>query len=133
MANIPSSEWKWYGNAAHFICGKWCRFHMATEVGPWLISTVGEMVHPSDSGAHERTEEEYLDKNPLGKEVGYGRLFETYVFEITGHCTDGKCGCGLPIFDGCETEGRGSNTRADATRIHREMCEKYAATTPEAR
>src|SRR5919106_127620 len=36
------TELKWFGHAAHFICGRWCRFHLATQVGDYLVSTVGE-------------------------------------------------------------------------------------------
>lgn len=47
---INANEWEWFGNAAHFICGRWCRFHLATKVGKYLISTVGEYVSPRNSG-----------------------------------------------------------------------------------
>jgi hypothetical protein len=35
---------RWFGHAGHFICAEWCRFHLCTQVGPYLISTVGEYV-----------------------------------------------------------------------------------------
>lgn len=124
---IPHSEWKWSGSAAHFICGRWCRFHMATEIGPWLVSTVGEFVHPSDSGASEATEAAYLTKNPLGKEIGYKRLFETMVFRVTGHCDQEGCRCGLPLIEGTELDTKGYNDRAAANAGHLELCERWAA------
>lgn len=39
---VSREEWEWFGTAAHLIVGQDCRFHMATIIGPWLISTVGE-------------------------------------------------------------------------------------------
>jgi hypothetical protein len=56
-SDIPVHNWKWFGSAAHFICGRWCRFHLATQVGRYLISTVGEFVHPRHGGS-ERAEAE---------------------------------------------------------------------------
>jgi hypothetical protein len=43
VPSLASREgWEWFGNAAHLIVSRDCRFHLATLVGPWLISTVGE-------------------------------------------------------------------------------------------
>ena len=42
MAKAYVSKWKWFGHAGHFICGTHCRFHPPTQVGKYLISTVGE-------------------------------------------------------------------------------------------
>ena len=35
-------DWKWFRHPGHFICARWCRFHLCTQVGKWLVSTVGE-------------------------------------------------------------------------------------------
>lgn len=67
---IAKRDWKWYGQAAHLIVGQWCRFHMATEIGPWLVSTVGAYVHPRHSGGGERGEAEWLKKNWPGEDEG---------------------------------------------------------------
>lgn len=42
-AACSPSSWEWYGHPAHFICGDKCRFHLATKVGKYLVSTVGEL------------------------------------------------------------------------------------------
>ena len=42
----PQSEWKWFGVAAHFIGGISCEFHLATQVGSVLVSTVGQYKLP---------------------------------------------------------------------------------------
>jgi len=124
---VPHSEWKHFGNAAHFICGRWCRFHLATQVGPWLVSTVGEYVHPSRSAGSERTEIDYLLDNPLGEEIGGGRFFETMVFPAGEPCNTKECACGMPAIGGDEVDFSGYMTRKEATEGHRAMCEKYAA------
>ena len=118
------SSWEWYGSAAHFCCGRWCRFHMATKVGPWLVSTVGEYVHPRHSGASEKTEAEWLKENWPGEEIGYGRKYETMVFEAGKTC---ECGCGLPTIDGSAVDFMGANTAGDARENHMALCRKYAS------
>ena len=40
---VTKDKWVWMGHAGHFICGHDCRFHMATRVGKYLVSTVGEL------------------------------------------------------------------------------------------
>lgn len=50
---IPPEKWKWFGHPAHFICGRDCRFHLATKIGRWLVSTLGEYL--PDEGSREIT------------------------------------------------------------------------------
>jgi len=77
---VPMNRWKWFGSSAHFICGRWCRFHLATLVGKYLISTVGEFVHPRNSGGSEEVESKWLAKNFPGKDIGINTKYETMVF-----------------------------------------------------
>ena len=122
---IPKADWKWYGNAAHFICGQWCRFHLATKVGRVVVSTIGEYVHPRNSKGSERAETEWLSENPLGENVGAGRKFETMVFPTRGDKCE--CGCGLPtVVYKYDLDFMGHDTREDATKGHMEMCERWA-------
>ena len=44
---IPKEDWKWFGSPGHYICSRWCRFHLCTLVGQYIVSTIGEYVHPS--------------------------------------------------------------------------------------
>ncbi|MGD0968648.1 MAG: hypothetical protein ABR949_10205 [Candidatus Aquilonibacter sp.] len=113
---IPESEWKWYGHVAHFICGARCRFHLATEIGKYLVSTVGEM--PPTRDAYSDTFED----------IGLGRKYETMVFEVGGHCVEAECGqCGLPHPDSySELDADGYNDAGAATRGHYAMCERAA-------
>jgi hypothetical protein len=125
-------DWKWYGLAGHFICGRWCRFHLCTTVGNYLISTVGQYVHPMNSKGGEQAEAAWLLENPDVQEIGLGRTYETMVFPFTGKvCKLEGCMCGQPeASDWCEIDGGGTNSVADATEKHYELCKKYAAVMP---
>lgn len=125
---VPRDEWQWFGHAAHFICGRWCRFHLATQVGPWLVSTVGQYVHPRHGKGTEVGESAWLAKNPNGEEIGFGRFYETMVFRAGEPCTAKDCGCGLPtLADASEQDSSGYNDAGAATRGHYAMCDKWAA------
>ncbi len=121
---IYREDWEWYGNAAHLIVGRWCRFHLATKIGDMIVSTVGEYVHPRHSGSSERTEAEWLQKNWPGEEVGCDRKFETMVFAWDGtYC---ECGCGLPKIIPSELACNGYNDHHAAREGHLEMCLRAA-------
>jgi hypothetical protein len=131
-AGIPPELWVWHGHVGHHICGAWMRFHMLTEVGNYLISTIGEMVTPGDSGGSERAEAEWLRKNFPGRDVGLGRKYETYVFPLGLEvCKEKDCGCNArQPSNWSELAGRGSNTRGDARNRHMELCREYAEMQP---
>lgn len=126
---ISPSEWEWFGHAGHFICGRWCRFHLCTKVGPYLVSTVGEFVHPRHSKGSERTEAEWLAKNPNGADIGCDRKYETMVFKADNTpCDSLECGCGMPGLgdDGQELDMLPANKAGDARDNHMTLCEHYA-------
>ncbi len=123
---VPESEWRWFGLAGHFICGRWCRFHLCTAVGEYLISTVGLFVHPRHSAGREDTESDWLSRNPDGEEIGRDRFYETMVFRCGKPCVAPGCNCGMPEHDGGELDFEGYQTVRDATEGHRRMCEKWA-------
>lgn len=129
---IPESRWEWYGHAAHFICGRWCRFHMATRVGKYLVSTVGLYVHPSRSGGNETTEKHWLASNPNGEKIGCDRFYETFVFKAGEPCSAPNCGCGLPSIDGNELDTLVANDAGTARENHKRMCKKTARADPKA-
>ncbi len=125
-SKVPESEWQWFGFSAHFCCGEWCRFHMATRIGDLLVSTVGKYVHPRNSGASENSEREWLAGNPEGEDIGYDRKYETMMFRVDGECA---CGCGQPTIDGHELEARGANDSKLARENHMMVCRKAALST----
>jgi hypothetical protein len=113
---VPHSEWRWFGDAGHFICGAWCRFHLATQIGDVLVSTVGRYFPTSKP-------EVAIPKD--GEEIGWGRRYETMAFKVTGKLCD--CGCGIPTIIPSEIEFDGyNNAKAhDAlARAFEEMAER---------
>lgn len=140
---INKREWRWFGTAGHFICGPWCRFHLCTQVGPWLVSTVGQL-WPERSSREIQAEihdPKWLEENGHLKgdafdaaymkrfgfnEVGCHRKFETMVFRAGTPCTVPECNCGMPEIDGKELDMEAYNEAGAATDGHMAMCEKWA-------
>jgi hypothetical protein len=135
--------WKWFGHAAHFICGDKCRFHMATHVGRYLVSTIGELwperrvreinaeVHdPKWLGENIHLKGDYFDfaymKRFGFEKVGCDRKYETFVFKAGKPCRVKDCMCGLPSIDGNELDSLLANDAGTATKNHRKMCAKWA-------
>lgn len=134
---------KWFGNAGHFICSHWCRFHLTTQVGPWLVSTVGEYwperpareMHARVYDAAWLAENHHLKGdhfdsaylNRFGfQEIGSGRTYETMVFCAGNPCARTDCGCGLPEIDGSQLDFRGYTDAGAATRGHMAMLKKWS-------
>ena len=132
------ADWKWYGNAGHFICAQWCEFHLCTEVGAFLVSTVGQYMPPESvreilaqsrgvslEGKGDARLADYHKKIGYEK-LGFERTFETMVFRIgADRCTRSDCNCGLPDFYVEELEMIPYNQAGDANTGHLAMCEKY--------
>ena len=143
--NVPVEEWEWFGSAAHFICGRWCRFHLATKVGPWLVSTVGEywpdrgvreihaQIHDSawllTNGDRQGDDFDAAYMRRFGfEDIGYQRKYETMVFLAGDPCAVEGCACGLPsLASGTERDFAPANTARAATENHRALCAKWAA------
>jgi hypothetical protein len=135
-------SWEWYGHAAHFICGDKCRFHLATKIGRYLVSTVGELwpeqeVRRIYAQVHDQ---KWLEDNQhlkgdhfdaaymfrFGFDTVGDRKYETMVFEAGKPCSTKKCGCGLPEISGLELDLAGYNSAKDARAGHMAMCLKWA-------
>ena len=137
---IPQSDWRWYGKAAHFILGSLCRFHLATLIGEYMVSTVGEYVPDApvreilaDSrgivleGRGDARVASWMEQNGYEKLGGGDRTYETMVFRVTGSiCTAEGCNCGLPEIDPVELAADGYTLAGDAQAGHYAMCEKWA-------
>lgn len=137
MNGLPKSEWVWMGHAAHFILSHQCRFHLATYVGGYLVSTVGEYV-PAEGvremlansrgkpleGRGDAREADWFKKFGF-EEVGFNRKYETYVFNA-GPSNDCPS-CPFRPTDYSEVDGLGSNDSGEAYQNHLAMCEKWAA------
>ena len=136
--SVPVGEWKWFGNAAHLIVGSDCRFHLATEIGDFVVSTVGEYFPDAEVreimarsrnvtlvGMGDARRADYMRK--IGyEEIGFGRKYETMVFRVVGHCDAEGCGCGLPRIDGSELDYEGANDAKTATENHNKLCHEWA-------
>lgn len=100
---------KWYGYAGHFIGGKRCAFHLSTNTGKHLISTVGH----------------YLPKNNDDMvNIGAGRedYFETYVFVCDGEDKDGNPN----VTEWLEIDGERYADSLSAEKGHYKYLEKYS-------
>jgi hypothetical protein len=88
----------------HFVAE--CRFHLATFIGSWLISTVGDYRH-----------------NGKRDTIGSGRTFETLVFSTDGikHSDEGH----PTVVDWLEKGFAGYNDEEAANRGHARMVAKY--------
>jgi hypothetical protein len=136
----PESEWRWFGSVGHFICGTDCRFHLCTQIGNFLVSTIGELLFDEPvreilaqtrgiqlEGQGDARRADYMRK--IGyEEIGYQCKYETMVFRTTGDvCHAPECSCGLPRIDPTDLDGRGYNTAGAATIGHLELCRQFAA------
>jgi len=100
--------WKWYGYAGHFIGGKKCAFHLATRVGSYLVSTVGD----------------YRPDGQSRETVGSGPedFFETFVFECDGEDSDGN----PSIANWSSIDCKRYEDSLVAEQGHYEFCHRYA-------
>ena len=122
----PPDTWRWYGVPGHLIVARHCRFRLATEVGPWLVSTVGMYDPPKEVREIMRDPDGWV-------RLGAGpRLYETMVFRAgLDRCATETCACGMPTHDGLELDMRGYQTASEAQAGHMEMCRRWAANARE--
>lgn len=110
-AETSDAGWKWYGYAGHFIAASDCRFHLATRVGGYLISSVGDY----------RPRGDREERQTIG--AAKDSFFETYVFECLGEDKNGD-----PIVKNySEIDGERYAESIDAERGHYRYCHKYAS------
>ena len=121
-------EWVWMPHPAHFICAKWCRFHLATYVGGFIVSTVGEFVHPRHSGGSEAAEAKWLEKNYPGENIGCDRKYETFVFRAA--LTDKRSCCQYRPTGWGEIDSLPANDSNLAYANHMKLCDKWSKIDP---
>lgn len=136
---IPVLDWKWFGNAGHFIGGSDCRFHLCTLIGDILVSTVGQYFPDSDArdilaesrekpleGKGDYRRADWMKKFGY-EDIGYQRKFETMAFKVSGRvCTAKDCDCGMPEIIPSEIGFDSYNDAGSATKGHVEICRKVA-------
>ena len=106
---------EWLGHKQHFICAHDCQFNLATIVGSYVVSTIGEY-HPNSKRRGD----------VLGdmQDIGWKRKYETMVFKITSE----RQGCGCPVVDGpmSELATNGYDEARDATLGHMAMIKQVS-------
>lgn len=140
---MSEEDWKWFGNAGHLCVGQSCRFHLATKVGKYLVSTVGQYwpersVREIHAKVHDH---EWLDNHGHLKgddfdaaymirfgyqEIGCDRKFETMVFLAGNPCAEKECACGLPSIDSSELDCLPANDPQEAKQNHMRLCAKWS-------
>lgn len=132
---MQKQNWIWMPHAAHFIGGNYCRFHLATYVGGYIVSTVGELFWDSTirentakfkgiilKGKGDERDRDYMKKIGF-EEIGCGRLYETMVFKAGK--SKHKC-CPYEATNWGELDFQGYNTPEDAYKGHLKMCKKWS-------
>jgi len=131
------SDWIWMPHAAHFCCADYCRFKLATCVGDYIVSTVGEYYPDSRiraifadcrgveiEGIGQEWDNDYNNKmgNYGFENIGSDRLYETMVF--VAKKTNHKC-CPYVIESGHEIDMAGYNSPELAYKGHMRLCNKW--------
>jgi hypothetical protein len=110
---LAREDWIWLPHAAHFIGSHFCDFRMATDVGDFIVSTVGEYHRYLTTGNREK------------REIGRDRYYETMIFykKITD---PNDCECCVFCPDGEEIEMIPYNSNVEAMNGHVSACDKYS-------
>lgn len=131
---MKKEGWVWMPHAAHLSVGDRCRFRLATCVGAWVVSTVGEWLPDETTreiiarsrgvaleGIGDEREADFLRKCGF-VELGYRRTYETMVFAAAA--SPGSC-CAWHAAGG-EVDFQGYSDPASAYAGHMELCERWA-------
>ena len=102
-------NWIWYGYAGHLVVSRRCAYHLCTDVGGYLVSTVGAL-YPHDKEMMER----------IGS--GPDDYFETMVFRCDGQNSDGDPN----ILSWEEVELKRYASSLEAEKGHHKFCKRYA-------
>jgi len=133
-------------HAGHFILGHKCRFHLATYVGGYIVSTVGELwserevreIHADVFKPEWLKNNRHLKGDNFDhayfKEFGFGRLgagedsiYETMVFKARKSDKKKHCECCRYVMTpSTDTDAERYATSDEAYRGHLKYCKKYA-------
>ncbi len=138
---ITKDKWIWMGHPAHFICSYDCRFFLATKVGKYIVSTVGEYFPDAPireifaesrkikiEGIGDARRNDYMKKIGF-EELGPGRLYETMVFKAVKSSKKGDracASCPFQMASGSDLDFTGYMTGKEAYEGHMKMCKKWA-------
>ena len=140
---MKKDKWIWMPHSAHLIVGDKCQFHLATYVGKYIVSTVGEywnerLVREIHA---EIVDKEWLSKNKHLKgdefdsvyfkrfgfeEIGCDRKYETMVFKAEKRKgKEWQC-CPFKIIVEENVDMKGYNDAVSATKGHMKLCDKWS-------
>lgn len=133
---IPKEKWIWMPHPAHFICSSDCKFFLATKIGKYIVSTVGEYFPDSEireifansrgvilEGKGDARRADYMKKIGF-EDIGYNRKYETMVFKARKGITCKVCP--FVIDGGSDIDFCSYNEPNEAYEGHLKMCKKWA-------
>ncbi len=133
---MKKEDWTWMPHPTHFICSNYCRFVLATEVGGYIISTVGEYVPDSNlrdvlagcrgitlKGKGDERERDWIKKNGFENLSGEGQTYETMVFSSLKTKNNECCPYQIVLPD---VDSRRYKYAGDAYKGHLKLCEKWS-------
>ena len=106
---VNEKDWSWDGRPGHFVGSDSCYFHLATQVGGALISTIGEY---RPVGMTKMW--------PIGEESDF--FYETMVFPCEQLDKDTE----TSVLSWKELECRRQKNYSQAVEEHYKMCEKWS-------
>lgn len=140
---MKKENWIWMPHAAHLIVGDKCQFHLATYVGKYIVSTVGEywpergvreihaQVHdPKWLDENKHLMGDYFDSAYMKRfgfeEIGAYRKYETMVFKAK-RSKEKECkACIYVMISGEDGDFMGYDTAEEAYKGHLKMCKKWS-------
>lgn len=123
---MKKEKWIWMPHAAHFIGGNYCRFKLATYVGKYIVSTVGEWEKDEYEKKWDYIDED--EKNSPFKYINAIGPYETMVFKAkrsNEKHADYKC-CPYDIIVQEEVETLSYKTATEAYKGHKKLCNKWS-------
>lgn len=137
---MKKENWVWMPHAAHLIVGNDCRFILATYVGKYIVSTVGELwpdrvvreIHAKVHDSRWFLENKNLRGDNFNvayfekfgfETIGVGRIYETMVFKAKKSTL--KC-CPYRIISGEDIDFGGYNKPEEASEGHMKLCRKWS-------
>lgn len=140
---MARQDWVWMPCAGHFICARYCRYHLNTYVNGYIVSTIGEYCpdrdirrmnvevhnssHPEDqfdlSLMGDVFDYEYQKKFGFESFDAFGDSFyETLVFKAQ-KIQEESC-CPYQVTDWSELDGLRYEKGHEAYNGHLQFCEK---------
>jgi hypothetical protein len=139
---IKRDKWVWMPHPAHFIYSSYCRFVMATKVGKYIVSTVGEYwpdrkireIHAEicdlkwfKENKHRLGDDfdhAYMKKFGC-EDIGADRKYETIVFKAKKSEKDISC-CPYRIIVNKDLDFMSYNKAEEAFKGHYKLCNKFS-------